>query len=185
MGVHLQRRKRRKAIEGVPLCEALIQQNKKLIAGGIGGTNSEGELEERVNAHEDSLEGIRNALFSHCEGNLDVLELLLNMPYFPRSSSGGTTSAAATSTAAFSSKSSFSRHGTKLNILADRAYLRLLEDAMFDACEREGEDEMLDDLNMSDVNHDGDSSDVANEDEEVDDGTGRRKKGQSKRAKAS
>lgn len=34
-------------------------------------------------------------------------------------------------------------------MLGDRAYLRLLEDAMFDACEKEGEDEILDDLNIS------------------------------------
>ncbi len=33
--------------------------------------------------------------------------------------------------------------------LAQRVYLHLLEDAMFDACEREGEDEFLDDLIIS------------------------------------
>ena len=32
--------------------------------------------------------------------------------------------------------------------LAQRVYLRLLEDAMFDLCKREGEDKLLDDLNI-------------------------------------
>ena len=32
---------------------------------------------------------------------------------------------------------------------AQLPYLRLLEDAMFDACEREGEDELLDELSIS------------------------------------
>lgn len=63
--------------ECIPLlCEAIIQQNQT-----NGGKH--GELEERVNVHEDSLEGIRNAIFSHAEDNLDVLQLLLEMPYFP------------------------------------------------------------------------------------------------------
>merc|ERR1719506_499809 len=33
--------------------------------------------------------------------------------------------------------------------LADRTKLRLLEDAMFDACEREGEEELIDELRIS------------------------------------
>ncbi|KAL9182378.1 hypothetical protein ACHAXT_013030 [Thalassiosira profunda] len=87
--------------DGMPLCEALIQQN------GHGNAN---ELEERVNVYDNTLEGIRRAIFSHTEDNLD------------------------------------------------RAYLRLLEDAMFDACEREGEDELLDDLDISDAHHDDSTS---------------------------
>merc|ERR1712157_252770 len=99
---------------GVLLCEALIQQNY--------GSCEADELEERFNVVPEPLEGVRKAIFSHCEDDLDALELLLNMPYLPRSNSP----------------------------LAERAYLRLLEDALFDACEREGEDDILDDLNISD-----------------------------------
>ena len=107
----------------LPLCEALIQQNRKPYC----------ELEERVNVHEDSLEGIRNAIFSHAEDNLDVLEIILNMPYLPRTSS----SSAGASDACTSS-------------LAGRAYLRMLEDAMVDACEKDGEDnDLLDNLDIS------------------------------------
>lgn len=98
------------------LCEALIHQSEE----------GSGELEERVNVEDGVLEGIRTAILSHLESNLDVLELLLGLPYLPR-------------------------HCTNNDIakLASRAYLRLLEDGMFDACEREGEDDILDDLQIS------------------------------------
>jgi len=161
--------------EGIPLCEALIQQNQNLSTIG-SCTRANGELEERVNSHEDSLEGIRNAIFSHSEDSLDVLQILLHMPYFPRSSGGCTTTASAESP---------SQYAMKLNTLADRAYLRLLEDAMFDACEKEGEDELLDDLNISDANYDDDDHDAIdqNEDEVTDRSKGMRKNVQSKRVK--
>lgn len=45
-------------------------------------------------------------------------------------------------------------------MLGHRAVLRLLEDAMLDACEREGEDEPLDGLEISPPRHgDGDGDD--------------------------
>ena len=93
------------------------------------------------------MEGIRNAIFSHTEDNLDVLELLLNMPYLPRSCRGnGDGSSATASTQGIE----YSNIQTKTrDVLGDRVYLRLLEDAMFDSCEREGGDDMLDDLNIS------------------------------------
>eukprot|EP00984_Skeletonema_dohrnii_P030399 scaffold21815_cov157-Skeletonema_dohrnii-CCMP3373.AAC.2 len=125
----------------VPLCEALIQQNLSS-SDRSGGTNNVDELEERVNVEDGTLQGIKNAIFSQSEDNLDVLEILLNMPYLPRSSSPS---------------SDNDRGDAVLNQwsskLADRAYLRLLEDAMFDSCEKEGEDELLDDLNISGSNH--------------------------------
>ncbi|KAL7538083.1 hypothetical protein ACHAXR_008283, partial [Thalassiosira sp. AJA248-18] len=121
--------------DGIPLCEALIQQNHIHKNAGY-------ELEERVNVHEDSLQGIRNAIFSHTE-NLDVLELLLSMPYFPPSAS-----------ACRSADPDMSTTKTQLSVMAKRAYLRLLEDAMFDACEKEGEEDLLDELNISDTNYD-------------------------------
>ena len=100
------------------LCEALIHQSSE------GGS---GELEERVNVEDGVLEGIRTAILSHLESNLDVLELLLSLPYLPRHCT---------------SKKDIAK-------LANRAYLRLLEDGMLDECEREGEDDILDDLQIS------------------------------------
>jgi len=163
---------------GLPLCEALIQQNQSkprtknnskdsdCVVGAVtGNSHTHGALEERVNVDEDSLEGIRNAIFSHCDGNLDVLEILLNLPYFPRSPS-----------------ESLNNPNTPLCTLAERAYLRLLEDAMFDACEKEGEDELLDDLNISGENNRCDEhGSAATEDDDV--ATG--KKWQTKRVKPS
>ena len=122
--------------EGATLCEALIQQNLQPPKEGKSiGSNSGriDELEERVNVDEGTLQGIKNAIFSQCEDNLDVLELLLNMPYLHDKG------------AAVSNQLQ--------SKLAERAYLRLLEDAMFDACEKEGEDELLDDLNISKGSH--------------------------------
>ena len=69
----------------VLLCEALIQQN--VCSGDVTrGTTNIDELEERVNVEEGTLQGIKNAIFSKSEDNLDVLEVLLNMPYVARSS---------------------------------------------------------------------------------------------------
>ena len=122
--------------EGKVLCEAVIQQS----------TNSTNQLEERVNVNEDVLSGIKNAIFSHVEDNLDVFDLLLSMPYLPRSSErDGLDDSAVPNTIQGSEPSTSKVCG----MLGDRAYLRLLEDAMFDACEKEGEDEILDDLNIS------------------------------------
>lgn len=133
--------------EGIILCEALIQRNRT--------TQSCLELEERVNVDESVLDGIRSAIYSHAEDNLDILELLLNMPYLPRIVGGLT----------FPNSNDLKGQGgeegedtneippdttmTIINELAQRAYLRLLEDALFDACEKEGEDELLDDLTIT------------------------------------
>jgi len=92
----------------------------------------------------------------------------LNMPYFPRSPEATADSGGTTTT-------------TTISILADRAYLRLLEDAMFDACEKEGEDDLLDDLNISDARHDSDG--VASEDGKIGSGRGRKAQTVSKRMK--
>ena len=141
--------------DNILLCEALILQNpmhtltsnthhcQRSTTSGGGGE----QLEERVNVNDGTLEGIRNAIFSHTEDNLDVLELLLNMPYLPRSCRGnGDGSSATASTQGIE----YSNIQTKTrDVLGDRVYLRLLEDAMFDSCEREGGDDMLDDLNIS------------------------------------
>jgi hypothetical protein len=148
--------------EGITLCEALIQRNR----------TTQLELEERVNVDEGVLDGIRTAIYSHAEDNLDILDLLLNMPYLPRSSGGGSGALILPQSndakgrggehegedindippSASSSSTTSDEADTIMiiiNELAQRAYLRLLEDAMFDACEKEGEDELLDDLTIT------------------------------------
>ncbi|KAL3826229.1 hypothetical protein ACHAXA_006257 [Cyclostephanos tholiformis] len=127
-------------MDGITLCEALIQRGDR-----------DRELEERVNVNEDALDGIRNAILSQTEDILDVLDLLLNMPYLPRLlvfEGRGDDREADTSEVLDGTMATATAMAT-LRKLAQRAYLRLLEDAMFDACEREGEDELLDDLNIS------------------------------------
>jgi hypothetical protein len=115
---------------GILVCEALIQQN--------GGDSRECEV--RVNVNSESVEAIGNAILTHCEDNLDILEVLLNMPYLPRNHNGSS-----------EDSTNCNKEETVLKSLSDRAFLRILEDAMFDACEKEGEEEILDDLNLSDV----------------------------------
>ena len=66
------------------------------------------------------------------------------MPYLPRLERDGLDSAVPNTIQGSESETS-----KVCGMLGDRAYLRLLEDAMFDACEKEGEDEILDDLNIS------------------------------------
>ena len=109
------------------ICEAEIKQS----------FDSEGtvkELEERVDVSEDALEGIRRAVLSHLDENTSVLDLLLAFPYLintqPETRKVG--------------------EGNAIPLqLGHRAILRLLEDACIDACEKEGEDELLDELNIS------------------------------------
>lgn len=141
--------------EGIILCEALIQRNRT--------PQSCLELEERVNVDESVLDGIRSAIYSHAEDNLDILELLLNMPYLPRNVGGLTFPNSNDAKGQCGEEgedtneippASFTTDDTDtattiINELAQRAYLRLLEDAMFDACEKEGEDELLDDLTIT------------------------------------
>jgi len=88
------------------------------------------ELEERVAFSEDVCEGIKRAIWSSVESPLDVIDLIVNLPFLPTTTTNTTTTTTTTS-------------------LANRAKLRLLEDAMCDACEKEGEDELLDELQIS------------------------------------
>ena len=91
-------------------------------------------MEERVNVSDPVAEGLRRALFSQAESSLDLVEILLSLPILPTATSSATATATALS---FTCP------------LANRAKLRLLEDAMLDACEREGEDDLIDDLTIS------------------------------------
>ena len=119
------------------------------------------KLEERVDVADDVVEGLRRAVFPSIESTLDLVELLLFFPYLPRTNYA------------------FNATTTPL---ADRASLRLLEDAMFDACEREGEDELIEDLSLSneanDVNaggHDGKDGRGVRKDDELNRNTRRKK----------
>jgi hypothetical protein len=133
--------------EGVLLCEALIQQNQKRNnLNNDEATGDTDECEERVNVESESVEGIRNAILTHCEDNLDVLELLLNMPYLPR---GKFLQCGYQCKDSCTSDENINQEKHALKSLSERAFLRVLEDAMWDACEKEGEDEMLDDLVLS------------------------------------
>lgn len=77
------------------------------------------ELEERVWMDEDLLESIRRSIYSKASSVIDIVELLTSFPYL----------------------------GVHCP-LGNRAKLRLLEDAMLDECEREGEDELINDLSL-------------------------------------
>ena len=102
-------------------------------------------LEERVHCAQDVAEGIRRAIFSKADSTLDVFDILMHMPSLP-------------GTIDDDASSSSSRTGGKTR-LADRARLRLLEDAMCDACEQEGEDELLKELDLAGSNEKADHGD--------------------------
>jgi hypothetical protein len=85
-------------------------------------------LEERVWTNSDLAEGIRRSIWNSAEAPIDVLEFVIQyLPLLP------------------------CVHSVELKqttSLADRAVLRLLEDAMCEACDREGEEEVLQDLHI-------------------------------------
>lgn len=85
---------------------------------------TEDATEERVLCEETTIEGVRRVVLSSSESSsLDVLEAILYLPFLPE-------------------------NYTKL---ASRAKLRLLEEAMCNACEQEGEDELVSDLDIDSV----------------------------------
>jgi hypothetical protein len=106
--------------DGKPRSALLAQANIKVDAT---------DLEERVHVSDDVSEAIKRAVWSSAETPLDVIELVLNLPCLPTSSSNDKS------------------HMT--TPLANRAKLRLLEDAMVDACEKEGEDDLIEELKIS------------------------------------
>lgn len=94
------------------------------------------DLEERVTVMDDICEAMKRAIWPSAESPLDVVELLLALPLLPttdHNSAEEENSITITTTS-----------------LANRARLRLLEDAMCEACEKEGEEELLDDLTILD-----------------------------------
>lgn len=128
------------------LCEARVTVSKYLPPDTATGTSPsethhhQQSLEERVDLADAVAEGIRRAVFSQAESSLDVVEVLLTLPFLPGSAHHDIVE---------------ENDNPTINCpLADRAKLRLLEDAMCDACEREGEDEILDDLKISSSHQD-------------------------------
>jgi len=135
-------------------------------------------LEERVYVAEEALEGVRRSLFSHMEDNISVMEFLLDLPFLPKNTGAfmNTSSSAHTGGSGISmtseteedtgpgsemrpdvergtctndGKNDVQSDKNKLgNMLAERVVMRVLEDVMFDQCEKEGEDELLEDLNI-------------------------------------
>ena len=90
---------------------------------------------------EDICEAIKRAVWSSAESPLDVFEMLVQLPLLP--------------IVEHASLDPSKNNGQKMTTtpLANRAKLRLLEDAMCDACEKEGDNELLDDLQISDTNN--------------------------------
>jgi hypothetical protein len=98
------------------------------------------ELEERVDVSDTVAETLRRALWSSTKSPLDIVDMILVFPSLPCHNHN---SAAANSSSTTTSSS------TCTTRLANRAKLRLLEDAMLDECEKEGEDQLIDDLSIS------------------------------------
>lgn len=94
------------------------------------------ELEERVDVSETVAEALRRALWSSTKSSLDIVEVILALPSLPCHNCANN-SATTTGTTQSTTR------------LANRAKLRLLEDAMLDECEKEGEDQLIEDLSIS------------------------------------
>ncbi|MGK3754038.1 MAG: hypothetical protein ACI8RD_006346 [Bacillariaceae sp.] len=95
------------------------------------------ELEERVDVSDTVAETLRRALWSSTKSPLDIVDVILALPSLPCHNSAANSSSTTTSSS------------TSTTRLANRAKLRLLEDAMLDECEKEGEDQLIDDLSIS------------------------------------
>jgi hypothetical protein len=124
-------------LKGDRLVSRLLDGNQILLAEAHVKFNCDGpefhgitKLEERVITSADGMEGLKKLIFSLMESNIDVIEFLLHLPYLPREIKGTRI------------KPSYE--------LGERVALRLLEDVMLDECENEGEDQLLEDLHLSD-----------------------------------
>jgi hypothetical protein len=120
------------------LCEATIHFSK---------SPENHHLEERVHCNDQTAEALRRAVFSTADSSLDIFDLILCLPLLPTTTKVHAADAADAD--AGDALSSTSCTGTTTTGLADRAKLRLLEDAMYDACEREEEEELVQDLHIS------------------------------------
>jgi hypothetical protein len=94
------------------------------------------QMEERVYCSEPVAEAIRRAIFSSSESSLDVFDVVCRLPFLSSESTG-----------------------SELSSLADRARLRILEEATHDACDNEPDDELVEYLSIGEPNHDDDEGD--------------------------
>ena len=108
------------------LCDS--RQPQVLCEVNIMSSNS--QMENRVHICSETLEGVKRASFSLIDSNLELMELLVKLPWL-------------------SLKKSVS-----CSLLANRAILLLLEDALVDACEEEGENDMIESLEIASCTED-------------------------------
>lgn len=138
---------------GMSVCEALIQH--KWPSNGSNGFSFDSlppSVEERVDVSEEALEGIRRAVLSLTECNLSIMECLISLPWLATST---TSCGYRYRDRSKIERSCWDRYMSVkamdvFRTACDRVALRLLEDALFDACEREGEEDIIDDLNLND-----------------------------------
>jgi hypothetical protein len=122
--------------------------NYQLLAQADIQKNDTGSLEERVHVSDPVAEGVRRAIFSASTSVLDLVEVLINLPLLPCGQ--------------------HQKLVSNTTPLADRAKLRLLEDAMLDQCEKEGEDDLIEELNIADDTKNQQEEEEEEEDERQD-----------------
>jgi hypothetical protein len=89
-----------------------------------------GSLEERVYCDEGTAKAIQRGLFSSADGTIDVFDWVLSLPLLPCAA--------------------HKESGVSVTTpLADRVRLRCLEEATYDACEQEEEEELVENLHIS------------------------------------
>ena len=125
------------------------------------------ENEERVYCDEAIGEAIRRTVYSSSDSVLDIVDLLFRLPYLPCTSGS-------TSSSSSNNNSSSTNHPntdgtdcpavvTTTTKLADRVRLRLLEEATYDVCDNEPDDELVDDLSIQDKNKNDEDGDDDND----------------------
>ena len=107
----------------------LIKGDRRTFLQATVSIKSRGELEERVYCDEDTAEAIRRGLFTTAENRLDVFDWMMYLPILPSVAHEGQVSVTTP--------------------LADRVKLRFLEEATCDACDQEGEEELVEELHIS------------------------------------
>jgi hypothetical protein len=138
------------------LCEAHIVAVPEEEEDGAAqaGRHRHASYEERYDTDEGTAEAIRRAVWGASSSDaMDVWEFVLqHLPLLP-SGAAAAGAASADHTMATTNESGAGSTDCKtpstLSLLADRARLRLLEDAMCDACERHGDDGMVNELTIA------------------------------------
>ena len=101
----------------------LLNDNVLLCEATILVDDEQKQLEEKVYINDDGMEAFRRCIYSHAEDTLVVMEFLMSLDFL----------------------------STPDCPLGHRAKLRLLEEATLDACEKQGDEEILHDLAIGDV----------------------------------